>query len=262
MKYFIFCYSSFFFICCFSCTQKENAGSPLVSPEKITSTVMGWVTYQRKNIKLYDTFAPYDTVSKKMERGEFIRLVSEGKYFPVALSSNDSLPHYKLYPFKNSVDKVIKMVIKDYGKTAYSHYVMEGKPLPGLDFADINDRIYNSETTSNKIVVIKCWFIGCHACVLEMPALNKMVEKYKGRNDVIFVSLAFDKKEDLRKFLKRKRFDYAVVAEKAEYMDDLKIRMFPTHILIDKSGMVKAVTNSADEIIPLVDNMAGKGDSM
>jgi len=257
-KILCFCLS-LLLVFCFSCAQKDNIGSPLVSPKKITSTVMGWVVYQRKHIKLYDNFTAYDTVSKKMERGDFIKVISEGNYFPVALSSEDSLPHYKLYPFADGVDKGLKAVIKDYAKTAYSHYIMEGKPLPGLEYVDINGKVYNSETIKDKIVVVKCWFIGCHACVLEMPELNKMVEKYKNRSDIVFVSLTPNKKEALQKFLTQKQFDYAIVAEKGQYMsEDLKVRMFPTHILIDKTGMVKAVTNSGDEIIPLVDKIAAK----
>lgn len=60
----------------------------------------------------------------------------------------------------------------------------------------------------------------------------------------MFVSLAFDKKKDLKKFLAKKAFDYAVVANQKDYLiKDLEVTSFPTHIVINKKGLVvKVVT--------------------
>ena len=240
-----------------SCSKKDAAGPPLIAPEKITSSVMSWVSYQRKYIRLHDDFVAYDTTSKKMERGEFIRMVSEGKYFPVVLKSQDSLAHYKLYRLSVKLDKGFRSVIRDYGRTEYSHYQMEGKDLPGFDYVDIKGKVYNRETMKDKIVVVKGWFIACVTCVQEMPELNKMVNRYKDREDIVFVSLAFDTKEKLEAFLKKRQFDYGVVAEKEKYMvDDLKIKMYPTHLIIGRNGKVVSVMNSAEDMIPMVDELA------
>jgi thiol-disulfide isomerase/thioredoxin len=43
-----------------------------------------------------------------------------------------------------------------------------------------------------KIVVIKCWYIHCAACIKEFPEVNNLVRKYKDRKDIIFISLAED----------------------------------------------------------------------
>lgn len=240
-----------------SCSKMNDAGEPVMKPEKILSGVMNWVVYQRKHVRLYDNFIALDTASNVMDRGAFIEHIAMGGYFPLALVSTDSLPHYKLSRLGSSVDRSIQLTIKDYGKTEFAHYEMEGKPLPGFDYVDLNGKVYNKETMAGKLVVIKCWFIRCHNCVLEMPELNKMVAKYQKRDDIAFVSLAFDSPGELRGFLQKKKFDYAVVADQENYMaKDLNIYMYPTHLILDRNGKVSAVVNSAHDLIPMVDKLA------
>lgn len=242
----------------YSCTEKNSAGEVIGKPDQITSDVMSWIRYKQKHIKLHKQFVAFDTLTKPMDRGEFIRLLTTGKYVPLKLTSEDSLTHYKLFALPPRVDKMTRAVIKDLGKTEYAHFRMEGKPLPGLSFVDIEDKKYDNQTTMNKIVVVKFWFIGCTACVEEMPELNRMVERYKKRDDIVFVSITPDSKDRLEKFLEKREFDYGVVADKESYIkDSLKIRIFPTHIIIDKQGMVTSVVTSARDLIPMVDDLAG-----
>lgn len=86
------------------------------------------------------------------------------------------------------------MWLKYKAEREYKNYQMEGKELPDFNFTDLDGTVYDKETTAGKIVVLKCWFIGCVPCVEEMPALNKLVNQYRNQKDIVFVSLAFDKK--------------------------------------------------------------------
>ena len=254
-------YFGFLFLLIFSfssCTEKNSAGEVIGKPDQVTSDVMSWIRYKQKHIKLHKQFVAFDTLTNPIDRGEFIRLLTTGKYVPLKLASDDSLTHYQLFALSPTVDKMIRAVIKDLGKTEYAHFQMEGKPMPGLNFIDIKDKKYDDQTTMNKIVVVKFWFIGCTACVEEMPELNRMVERYKKRDDIVFVSITPDSKDKLEKFLEKRQFDYGVVADQKSYIgDSLKIRIFPTHILINKQGMVTSVVTSARDLIPMVDDLAG-----
>jgi len=68
-----------------------------------------------------------------------------------------------------------------------------------------------------------CWTgtSNCSSCVIggtscvsgvTLPALNKLVTQYVNRKDIVFVSLAFDKKEALKEFLSKTTFKYAVLS--------------------------------------------------
>jgi len=127
---------------------------------------------------------------------------------------------------------------------------MEGKFFPKFQFTDLNGVVYNNENTMGKIIILKCWFIACKACVAEFPELNELVEKYQDREDVIFISLAYDSDAELKQFLLRKPFNYKVASVQQEFMEnELEINAYPTHFIIDKIGKIKKVVNSANELI-------------
>jgi len=144
--------------------------------------------------------------------------------------------------------------------TEKRNMVFEGQALPNFNFTDIDDNVYNPATIKGKIVVLKCWFIHCTACVAEFPELNKMVDEYKDRKDVVFVSLASDNKEELKAFLQKRKFNYAVVASQGNYMiNRLNISAYPTHSLIDRNGRIVKVTNTIEELIPFLTKIAKPG---
>ena len=68
------------------------------------------------------------------------------------------------------------------------------------------------------------------------------------------ISLAIDKKDNLIKFLKTKKFKYAVVPEMKNFMSsDLTITQYPTHLLIDKTGKIVKVVNRIEELVPFLE---------
>ena len=96
---------------------------------------------------------------------------------------------------------------------------------------------------------MKCWFIHCQRCVQEMPELNKLVQQYKNRKDIIFISLATDTNQELKKFLTKKTFNYSVVPNQKSYITDtLNISTYPTHIIINKKGTISKVVSDYKEL--------------
>jgi len=81
--------------------------------------------------------------------------------------------------------------------------------------------------------------------VKEIPSLNEMVNQYKDRKDIVFVSLAEDTPEQLKVFLAKKPLSYAVVPNMKKYMNEvLQLNAFPTHFIVNKDGnIVKVLAN-------------------
>lgn len=51
-------------------------------------------------------------------------------------------------------------------------------------------------------------------------------------------------------FLKKKPFNYNIIPNQKKFLDEiLKVNVYPSHFLIDGEGIVKKVTNNAEEII-------------
>ena len=231
-----------------SCAQNTIKKLPVESPAAILKDLKSFLKYYDQHLKLSEDFVALNTSSTIISKSQFLLKLSSGAYLPLRLLSKDTA-FYMLYKMNMVIDNDIPVLIKSLADTEYDHFKMQNKPLAGLNFIDMDGKRYNRETTKGKIVVLKFWFIQCQKCIEEMPALNELIKQYENRQDIVFVSLALDKEEELKKFLQKRTFNYAVVPDQKKYViENLKITIFPTHLIINKQGLVTKVVNKYEQM--------------
>lgn len=225
--------------------SQSKFGNPEVNPIQIQKTFKDWSNYQKENIMLSRDFVALDLLSKEISKESFLNELVNGNYIPIRLKSTDSIYYYKLFKIQPKADTSIKATINQEAFDALKNFEMEGKPFPKFSFNDLDGSLVSNETMKGKIIVIKCWYIHCAACIKEFPEVNHLVEKYKDRKDILFVSLAEDTPEQLKTFLARKPLSYAVIPNMKEYMNEaLQLNAFPTHFILNKEGMITKVLNN------------------
>ena len=237
-----------FILAAVSCKAQSGYGKPVMTASVILKSQANFAQKYYPVLNLDDEFSALDENAEIIDKNIFFERLLTGTYLPVKLNSKTNT-YYQLYKMDTTVaDKSISATIKSLAYYSYEHFKMEGKTLPDFNFTDLENNKYNNETVNGKIVVIKFWFIHCQRCVEEMPYLNKVVKKYENRKDIVFLSLAYDEQEELKKFLTKTAFDFAVVANQKEYLTDtLKIKSYPTYFILNKSGtIVKAVGSDKD----------------
>lgn len=249
----IFFYILFFYsLLSVSFVEAQLYGVPVKKPENILKDRPSFLNYRYTTLRLSDDFIALDTNDVVIPKGDFLEKIITGEYLPLRLNSKKRA--YRLFKIKGIVDHYIPSILRDIGVEELNNYKWEGKPLPAINFRDLNGNLYNKTTIKGKILVLNLWFVHCTNCVAEMPELNKLVDQYKNRKDICFLSFALDKEEDLKKFLKKTTFNYKVISDTAWYLyKPLGIRGFPSQILIDKEGaIVKIFSNfySLQRLIP------------
>lgn len=88
-----------------------------------------------------------------------------------------------------------------------------------------------------KVVVLNFWFIKCGPCVQEMPELNTLKKQFYNE-DVVFLAITFDTKENIQTFLKTHDFNYTILPKSSDVIQVNKVRSFPTNVVLDKNGIV------------------------
>jgi len=175
--------------------------------------------------------------SEKLEllKGEaFMKVMSTGDLIPdVFVDSNNDV---KAFVLRKATDFEKSHMIQ-MQDDAMSKKDMTGKPALPFSVTDINGKNYSLEGLKGKVIVINFWFVECKPCVMEMPELNKVVEKYKNK-EVVFLGFAINEKEKIEKFLKTTTYKYNVVPSAQEVVQSYGVNSFPTHILIDKNGII------------------------
>lgn len=220
----------------------------------LTKDYMTWYTYTYYNVLLSQDFIALDINAAIIDKGTFLnKLMTENVVaFKTGILRGQAV--YQLFEL-NSNDESIKATSKQMAATEIEHFKMEGNEIPDFNFTTLNGKAYTKSSTKGKIVILKCWFIHCVACVQEFPELNKLVDEYAGRKDILFISLALDSKYDLLKFLETKEFKYATVPEMKNYLHKkLNITTYPTHLLIDRNGKIIKVVNRIEELVPFIKN--------
>ncbi len=228
---------------------QTHFGAPAVDPSAIQTNFENWLAYQNKNIMLSRDFVAVDAASQVITKDAFLNALTTGNYIPIRLQSTDSLYYYKLFAIAPTSDTSIKATIAQLSFDEYEHFKMEGKPFPSFNFVDLNGNRITNETMKGKLIVIKCWYIHCPACIKEFPLVNALEERYKNRSDILFVSFAEDSPEQLKAFLAKKSLSYSVIPDMKIYMNEtLHLNSFPTHFILNKEGYIAKVLVNYDSL--------------
>lgn len=111
-----------------------------------------------------------------------------------------------------------------------------GQNLPAFQLQDINGKMIRWDDLKGKPVVVNFWFTSCIPCIAEIPALNQLREKYKN-SDVVFLSVTFEDKSVVGKFLKRHPFSFTPIINAKNYCNNL-VRIYPLTLFIDRDGKI------------------------
>ncbi|SDS71164.1 AhpC/TSA family protein [Gillisia sp. Hel1_33_143] len=231
-----------------SCNDKTISLKPKTDTDLLQKDFITWWNYQSNAIRLAGNFIPLDQDSKRISKEEFLKTLTSGNYIPVELESKDDLIYYKIFKINKNAPISINQTITSHAITELKFFKMEGAEFPNFKWTDLQNNNYTSKNTKGKILVIKCWFINCYACIKEFPDLNELVENYKDHADIKFISLALDTEDELKEFLIKRPLSYSVIPDQEDFLKyDLKITYYPTHIILGKDGKVlKVVTNFDD----------------
>lgn len=233
-----------------SCKEQRKSKVKAVEVEITEKDFMKWWSYFSDEIKLNRDFVPLNTALEQIEKKAFLKKLVTGNYIPISIKSEDKIVFYKLKKLSADANPSIRTTIKNQAAIAFNNFKMENKAFPEFNFEDLNGIQYNNENTKGKVLIMKCWFINCKACVEEFGELNNFNDQHKNQNDLVFLSLALDGKNELIPFLKKKAFKYAVIPNQGDFLNNiLKVKVYPIHFIIDKNGTIKKVVNDANELI-------------
>jgi len=136
-----------------------------------------------------------------------------------------------------------KTTTKPQKEKIYSYL---NKRLPPFTSISMNNKKIDLSRLNGKPTLLNFWFTTCIPCIGEIPVLNQIMNKYKGK--VNFISITYENKKSVEAFLKTHKFNFEKITGASEFINELGIRNFPKNIFIDKNGIVRRI----DEGIPYI----------
>lgn len=122
-----------------------------------------------------------------------------------------------------------------------------GAPAPDFSIKDTDGNVFNlASEKGKKSILIVFWSIFCEPCRAEMPAIQKLYDKYKDKGlDVVSVALDGEPlKTSIVGFVKQEGYTFRVLIDELDAQEMFKVADpygvggTPTMYLVDKAGKV------------------------
>ncbi|MCY0970113.1 TlpA family protein disulfide reductase [Chryseobacterium wangxinyae] len=123
-----------------------------------------------------------------------------------------------------------------------------GKPLEEMNpsisesftVKDENGKIINVSGLKGKVVFINFWASWCPPCRAEFPSIQKFFEKYKSRDELVFLTVNLD--EDLnagKMYLEKEKFTVPFLFPNGNIPKVYFNGSLPTTVILDKTGKIR-----------------------
>ncbi|CAD0001778.1 TlpA family protein disulfide reductase [Flavobacterium chungangense] len=144
---------------------------------------------------------------------------------------------------KNSFAQFSQYAAQTYESNAKTNK-LKGKPSPDFDYENYKGGKTKLSDLKGKYVYIDLWATWCGPCRAEIPFLQKIEEKYHGKN-IEFVSISIDTAKDhdkWKKFVTDKNLGgVQLFADKdwgSDFVTSYGVNGIPRFILIDPNGNI------------------------
>ena len=148
----------------------------------------------------------------------------------------------------------IGLLLLAAASVAAQQVLRPGEKAPTFSGQSLDGTLYDLDQLQGKVVVLTFWNTRCAICHSEIPNLNRVAERYRGK-DVVFLAITMDNEAKVNPYIKRNPFNFTILPNgfgvMLKYADRDRagnINMgFPAHFLIDRKGAIALRTDGWDK---------------
>lgn len=224
--------------------QQLKSGGARVKLDKLSGITAGFHARPKDELSSDDLAMRYEMGEKYQQAYQFLKLSSQPKQAA-----------------KQAQEKQYTTEKKGRFPSLYAY---RGNPEPPeLQLNDIHGKPFDLHNYKNKVVLINFWASWCGPCVKEIPSLNRLVKKMKGKE---FELLTIDIKEPPEKILRffeelKLQHDFPVLMDTdGQASKDWKVYAYPSNFLLDKTGKIRygyrgALKWDDEEVVETIDSL-------
>jgi len=138
---------------------------------------------------------------------------------------------------------------RSYNNSAKIVPVEIGLPAPDFTFPSMAGKMVNLSDYRGKVVLVNIWATWCASCVDEMPSMEKLYQKLKGKDfDILAVSIDSLGAKVVAPFMKKYKLTFPALIDSAGAIKmGYRTTGVPESFIIDKDGiLVKKIIGPLD----------------
>jgi len=119
-----------------------------------------------------------------------------------------------------------------------------GRPAPELTLTDMAGKPVALSSYRGKTVLLDFWTTWCPPCRADAPSLDRLFQKYGGRDLVIVGISVSEERKVVEAFLKTHPHEFPMVLTTENEMPrPYQVGVFPTYLVIDREGNLGAAVD-------------------
>lgn len=144
--------------------------------------------------------------------------------------------HSDMSGFDDYLAAIQRRVARERQTNVASSRIEGAAAPPAFRLKTLAGEEVSSDSLRGRVTVINFWGLWCAVCLMEMPALKKLVGKYRGADDVAILTINNDPNPDrVREWMERNGYEFPVLIDDG-YWEKADVRSAPTTWFLDKSG--------------------------
>jgi thiol-disulfide isomerase/thioredoxin len=134
----------------------------------------------------------------------------------------------------------VDFAISEYAPSREPEGLKPGVLAPDWSLPTLDGKLLSLQDLRGKVVLIDFFYKSCYPCLLAIPELQKLYERYKDQDVVVVGVNVYDTNEnnELGIFMQKRGASYPVVLEGGDVAKEYKANGYPTLVCIDKQGKV------------------------
>ncbi|MBK9256721.1 MAG: TlpA family protein disulfide reductase [Saprospiraceae bacterium] len=147
--------------------------------------------------------------------------------------------------------------IKDYEPYERPELLKIDSLAPDWELYSLTDELISLKSLQGQVVLIDFFYKSCYPCMLALPGLQALHEKYKDKGLKVIGIDPYDKKEEgIGAFLSKRGVTYDILLGGTDVAKDYRVSGYPTMYLVDRTGKIIFVqagyAKSVDELLEKV----------
>ncbi len=103
---------------------------------------------------------------------------------------------------------------------------------------DSNNEFVNLAEFKGKVIFLNLWATWCPPCVGEMPGIQKLYEKFKDNDQVVFLLVSNESIEKINQFSQKRQYTFPVYAAQEQSPLAFNTNSIPTTFVISPEGEI------------------------
>ncbi len=114
-----------------------------------------------------------------------------------------------------------------------------GFRAPGFSVPALDGQSLSLADYRGKVVMINFWATWCIPCRVEMPSMENLYEKYRGKGFEILAVSGGESQSVVQPFIENLKLSFPILLdEQFEVHDKYQVSAIPSTFLVDKSGVI------------------------